>query len=114
VRPHLGGRRFWFVCGCGMRAGRLFLPPGQRAFRCRHCHSLTYRSAREHDQRVYDLARNPVALQLALQAGAGGDWKRVLFGLKAVELVSARHKRHRRRGCQSSDALLTTIVGWTG
>src|ERR1700722_8513187 len=22
VRPHLGGKRFWFVCGCGRRAGK--------------------------------------------------------------------------------------------
>ena len=97
VRPHLGGRRFWFVCGCGTRAGRLFLPPGQRAFRCRHCHSLTYRSAREHDQRVYDLARNPVALQLALQAGQCGNWKRLFFCLKAWGLLLKWDNRERRR-----------------
>ena len=97
VRPPLGGKRFWFQCGCGRRVGRLYLPRGQRAFRCRHCHSLTYRSAREHDQRVYELARDPVALQLALGAWKCGDWKRVRFGFKAYELLQARHNRRRQR-----------------
>jgi len=97
VRPHLGGKRFWFVCGCGRRAGRLYLPPEQRAFRCRHCHSLTYRSAQTHDQRLYDLAKNPVALQLALQAGDFGDWKRCLLGVKAAGLVLARRNRQLRQ-----------------
>ncbi len=95
VRPHLGGKRFWFQCDCGRRVGRLYLPPGQRGFRCRHCHSLTYRSAQTHDQRVYDLARNPVALQLALQAGASGDWKRGSLGMEAVRLLLARKNRWR-------------------
>jgi hypothetical protein len=96
VRPHLGGKRFWFVCGCGTRAGRLYLPPGQRAFRCRDCCNLTYRSAQTHDQRVYNLARNPTALILALGESKRGNWKRVRLGFKAYELLLARH--HRRVG----------------
>ncbi len=51
VRPPLGGKRFWFLCGCGKRVGRLYLPTGQRAFRCRCCYNLTYWSARKHDPR---------------------------------------------------------------
>ncbi len=94
VRPHLGGTRFWFLCACGKPAGRLYLPPGQRIFRCRHCCNLTYRSAQTHDQRLYDLARNPRALQLAIH---GGNWKRLLFGMKAVRLLLERSKRQRRR-----------------
>jgi hypothetical protein len=97
VRPHLGGKRFYFQCGCGRRAGRLYLPPGQGSYRCRHCHSLTYKSAQTHDQRLYDLAKNPVALQLALRAGDFRDWNRVFFGLKAYGLILARHNRQRRR-----------------
>jgi hypothetical protein len=97
VRPPLGGKRFWFVCVCGRRAGRLYLPPGQRIFRCRHCHWLTYQSAREHDQRLYDLSRNPGALRLALSGHRRGNWKRFLFGIKALKLLAARCDRQRRR-----------------
>ena len=68
VRPHLGGKRFWLVCGCGRRAGRLYLPVGQRIFRCRHCHNLTYRSAQRHDHRNYLLARNLAEVVAASQA----------------------------------------------
>ena len=97
VRPHLGGERPWFVCGCGRRVGRLYLPPGQRAFRCRHCHYLTYRSAREHDQRVYDLAQDADALILALEESKRGNWKPVFLGFKAYKLLLERHDRQRLR-----------------
>src|SRR5262249_38010382 len=30
--------------GCERRVGRLYLPPGERAFGCRSCYNLTYRS----------------------------------------------------------------------
>jgi hypothetical protein len=96
VRPHLGGERPWFACGCGRRVGRLYLPPGQRSFRCRHCHYLTYRSAREHDQRVYDLAQDADALILALRESERGNWKPVRLGFKAYLLSLTRHNRQRR------------------
>jgi len=42
---NLGGVRYWFVCpGCDRRVGGLYLPPGERRFRCRHCCNLSYRS----------------------------------------------------------------------
>jgi len=94
VRPYLGGKRFLFLCSCGKRVGRLYLPPGQRVLRCRHCHWLTYRSAQEHDQRLYDLSRNPAALRLALH---GGSWKRFRFGIGALKLLAARCDRQRRQ-----------------
>lgn len=79
TRPHLGGRRFWFRCPvlrdgkqCGNLAGRLYLPPGEQVFACRACHNLTYRSAQEHDQRKYDLARDPVALRALFHAALNG------------------------------------------
>jgi hypothetical protein len=75
TRPHLGGRRFWFRCPvvrdgkpCGKLAGRLYLPPEEQVFACRICHNLTYKSAQQHDQRKYDLARNPTALGAVLQS----------------------------------------------
>jgi hypothetical protein len=46
---HFGGERFWFICECGRRAGKLYLPTGETVFRCRLCYDLTYLSAREHN-----------------------------------------------------------------
>ena len=52
TRPPIGGTRWWFTCplavdgrACGRRAGKLYLPPGERYFGCRHCHDLTYASS---------------------------------------------------------------------
>lgn len=45
--PHFGGERWWFICPCGQRVGKLYLPPGGRSFKCRHCYNLTYRSAQQ-------------------------------------------------------------------
>ncbi|MGA8216889.1 MAG: hypothetical protein WB799_25115 [Candidatus Sulfotelmatobacter sp.] len=74
TRPHFGGKRHWFKCPivrdgkpCGKRVGRLYLPPGTPAFGCRHCHNLTYRSAREHDKRKGALARNALSRLAALE-----------------------------------------------
>jgi hypothetical protein len=83
VRPHLGGKRFWFLCSCGKRAGRLYLPPGQRAFLCRDCHYLTYRSAQTQDKRLYGLVRDPMALRAALCSENPHEF---MLGLRAVPL----------------------------
>lgn len=47
-----GGLRWWFKCpgitshklnnNCIGRVGKLYMPPGERDFACRDCHSLTY------------------------------------------------------------------------
>jgi hypothetical protein len=42
---HYGGRRKWFMCGCGRSVTRLFIK-GQRVA-CRHCLNLAYSSQRE-------------------------------------------------------------------
>jgi len=54
---HRGSRR-WFLCPltvngkwCGRRVRKLYLPPDEKYFGCRHCHQLTYRSVQEHDKR---------------------------------------------------------------
>lgn len=49
TRPHLGGERFWLVCGCARRSGKLYLPDGETVFRCRLCYDLTYQSSQEHN-----------------------------------------------------------------
>jgi hypothetical protein len=50
VRPHLGGKRYWLLCACGRRTGRLYLPPGQGVLRYRGCYNLTYRSSQQHNK----------------------------------------------------------------
>jgi hypothetical protein len=90
TRPRFGGRRLWFMCPvlrdgkpCGKLAGRLYLPPGEEVFACRHCHNLTYRSVQTHDQRKYDLARDPTALGAALRSK---DLRRAFLGVQALPL----------------------------
>lgn len=65
---NFGGERYWFLCGCWRQVGRLYLPPADGILRCRDCHNLTYGSAQRYDQRVYDLARNPLALDAAFRS----------------------------------------------
>ena len=76
------------------RVGRLYLTPGQRIFRCRRCYHLTYRSAQTHDQRKYDLARNPVALEAALRSKQPS---RVCLGIGAFGLLLERRNRSNMR-----------------
>lgn len=89
TRPHFGGTRYWFVCECGRRVGRLYLPPGKQNFACRHCHYLIRKSARQHDARVYRLARDPAAWNAALD-----DRKltRRLLGMSAFTLWFQRER----------------------
>ena len=67
-RTNFGGKRYWFLCGCWAQVGRLYLPPSEGILRCRRCYDLIHKSAQSHDQRVYDLARNPLALDAAFQS----------------------------------------------
>jgi len=57
TRTQFGGRRWWFKCPlavdgtpCHRRAGKLFLPAGERFWGCRECHGLAYRSSQEAHQ----------------------------------------------------------------
>ena len=44
TRCHIGsGRRYWFLCRCGGRFGKLYW--GGEGFRCRVCYDLVYRSS---------------------------------------------------------------------
>ena len=51
THPHFGGKRYWFLCECGRRSGRLYLPAGETLFRCRLCCDLTYQNSQEHNTR---------------------------------------------------------------
>jgi hypothetical protein len=51
------GFRWWFSCPlavddeyCGRLVRKLYLPPGEIYFGCRHCHNLAYRKSQEHDK----------------------------------------------------------------
>lgn len=65
--PNYGGVRWWFTCPlivegkpCNRRVGKLYLPPGERYFGCRHCHNLAYRrepNPLEHADRVLEIHR---------------------------------------------------------
>lgn len=62
TEPYFGGLRYWFLCslaGCGRRVGKLYLPPRQTYFGCRHCYDLTYRSCQYSDKRLTWLKRHP-------------------------------------------------------
>lgn len=39
------GTRIWFICDCGARVAKLYLPPIAREFKCRHCHLLSFQSS---------------------------------------------------------------------
>ncbi len=67
---NFGGERYWFLCGCWRQVGKLYLPPGEGVFRCRKCYNLIHRTAQKHDDRVYRLARNPSALNAALESAS--------------------------------------------
>jgi hypothetical protein len=36
------GKRAFFVCDCGSKVGKLYLPPHGKEFLCRKCHQLRY------------------------------------------------------------------------
>jgi hypothetical protein len=55
--PQYGGWRWWFTCPliakgspCNRRVAKLYLPPGQHYFGCRHCYDLTYRVCQENQK----------------------------------------------------------------
>jgi hypothetical protein len=54
TRSPAGGVRWWFLCPvakngklCYRRVAKLYLPPDDSYFGCRHCHKLTYQSCQE-------------------------------------------------------------------
>ena len=45
THPFFGGVRYWFACPeCSRRIRKLYLPPNETHFACRHCHNLSYES----------------------------------------------------------------------
>jgi hypothetical protein len=64
----------WFLCACGRRVAKLYLPPAKVDFRCRHCHNLTYRSAQTHDARFSRLVQHPEELAKVLSSPKLPRW----------------------------------------
>ncbi|MEA3406613.1 MAG: hypothetical protein U9R48_00855 [Chloroflexota bacterium] len=93
TRPHFGGQRWWFSCpgrGCGgRRVGKLYLPPGEIYFLCRHCHDLTYRSAQEHDKTMDRYRRMSSEELLALIDDEGAQDVRA-----AMEILERMERPH--------------------
>lgn len=84
-----GGFRYWFICPlvingipCGKRVGKLYAPPSEAYFGCRHCYDLTYKSCQEHDKRL-DWARKLPYSELK-RLIESGDPKTALLGIKAT------------------------------
>jgi hypothetical protein len=81
------GKRFYFRCPgrdepCGRRVGKLYLPPGEASFACRHCWDLTYESCKAHQKRL-DKFRQLPPQDLALALGNPDPTTRLL-ALNAV------------------------------
>ncbi len=98
TRPHLGGRRFWFLCPmirggvrCGRGSGRLYLPPGAEFWGCRPCYNLTYVSVKTHDARKDRLLKNPDLLTAALRSD---NPRQRLLGIGAWAQAVTRLSRH--------------------
>ena len=73
---YFGGRRYWFICPlakdgapCRRRIAKMYLPPKQNYYGCRHCYNLTYESCQEHDARVDRLRKNPWMLSALINNG---------------------------------------------
>jgi hypothetical protein len=86
------GNRFYFRCPgldepCGRRVGKLYMPPGESRFACRHCWELTYESCKTHDKRVDNFRRLPPH-ELALALKSPDPYTRLLALKAAIHLRS--------------------------
>jgi len=86
-------RRYFLLCPgladpCDRRVGKLYLPPGEGRFACRHCHNLTYRSSKEHDKRL-DRFRNLPPEEIA-RALKSPDWSTKSRAIRAARELIAK------------------------
>ena len=71
------------------KIGKVYLPRETDYFGGRHCHSLTYRSCREHHSRVDALTRNPEMLSSLLRSGSSMDQ---LLAIRAYSKMVGRRR----------------------
>jgi hypothetical protein len=92
-----GSQRWWFICPgerCGRRVAKLYLPPGQNQYLCRHCHELTYEACQGHRDGM-DTARRYARYRKRWEAARTTrqkiEWSLKLFqaldGLQAYQRV---------------------------
>lgn len=66
---NFGGERPWFECpgppqeDCGERVGKLYKPPGELRFLCRHCYDLAYESQQRQGEMVFEDLSKPFRRQ---------------------------------------------------
>lgn len=103
---NFGGERPWFQCpgrrreDCGERVGKLYKPPGQLRFLCRHCYDLTYESNIRQGNFHYENVSKPVerhqeALEQLEQKGMNRETLREVYEAKKAirEGIVASAKR---------------------
>jgi hypothetical protein len=72
--PYFGGVRYWLTCPCCQsRVRALYMPSESHRWECRLCHRLTYRSVREHDNRVAKLMKNPGEVETIIESFEGSN-----------------------------------------
>ncbi len=97
-----GNQRWWFICpssACGRRVAKLYFPPGENQYLCRHCHGLSYEARQKHRDIRYDsaskLARYRTKFEAARTTREHMKWYRkfseALDGLRSCE--RAYHQR---------------------
>jgi hypothetical protein len=122
TQPHYGGVRWWFVCplivngvACRKRVGKLYAPPRQKYFGCRHCHNLSYRSRQEYDKRIAFYKKNPEALPHLLEVfdrePKGNDvLKDLNQSLMACKVLRFLEAPQMRRILRERDGLVHTTL----
>jgi len=90
TKAFIGGFRWWFTCPliingihCNRRVRKLYLPPGEIYFGCRHCHNLTYRSSQSHNKQVDELLS--LSHEQLLAMVQEGSMKSKFLAIKALE-----------------------------
>ena len=102
---HFGGRRPWFICGCGRRAAMLFTIGG--LFRCRRCNGLAYATQQE-----TPLYRNLTAAQ-KIRARLGGSLSTFdEFPDKPKRMHRRTYLRLRARGERVEAACMALTKRW--
>jgi hypothetical protein len=102
---HFGGRRPWFICGCGRRAAVLYTIGG--LFRCRRCQGLVYASQRE-SPRYRNLSQTQ---KVRLRLGGSPDIFE-FFPQKPKRMHRRTYLRLRARGERTEAACMALTKRW--